>query len=87
MVCIEIEMSDDGKFSVGVCPPEEETGEPKEYLQPVADVDAALAQAKQLIEGGGQPAQPQQSPDEQMAAGYSSVRGGGLNGAQPQGQP
>jgi hypothetical protein len=86
IICVEIEMnSDTGEVKVGVCPPEEEAGEPKSYMQPAQSVDEALAKAQQLLSQGGA-GQPGQSPDQQMAAGYEAVRGGGLNGAMPQGQ-
>jgi len=48
MVCVEIEMNDNGEFSVGVCPPENEN-EPKEHLQPSASLDAALEKAKMIL--------------------------------------
>jgi hypothetical protein len=87
-ICVEIEFdTDTGEVKVGQCPPEEEAAEtPKDdsYLQPVQSVEAALAQAKQIIEGGGaQAGSP--TADDQMAAGYQGVRGPtGLNGGQPQ---
>lgn len=72
--CIEIEISDQGAVTVGVCPPEpvEETGAQKEYMQPAASVDEALAKAKQLLSGG----QPDQA--KQIATGYARAKGPGL---------
>lgn len=49
MFCIEIEINDQGEISVGVCPPENEN-EPKEHLNPVANLDEALAKAKLLLQ-------------------------------------
>ncbi len=48
MICVEIEIDDTGAISVGVCPPENEN-EPKEHLNPVMDLNEALAKAKELL--------------------------------------
>ncbi len=42
-------MNDQGEFSVGVCPPEDEN-EPKEHLRPSKSMGAALAEAKTLLQ-------------------------------------
>ena len=60
MPCVEIETKEDGTVTWGVCPPEEETGEPKDYMQPAASVDEALAKAKEALGGAAA-----QSPDDQ----------------------
>lgn len=57
MICVEIELNDQGGYSVGVCPPEDEN-EPKEHLHPSKTLDAALAEARSLLQ------QQQQSPQE-----------------------
>lgn len=49
MICVEIEINDNGEISVGVCPPENEN-EPKEHLNPVTNLDEALAKAKSLLQ-------------------------------------
>ncbi len=49
MICVEIEIDDTGAVSVGVCPPEMNE-EPKDYLNPVMDLNEALSKAKQLLE-------------------------------------
>lgn len=49
MICVEIEIDDKGQISVGVCPPENEN-EPKEHLNPVTNLDEALAKAKSLLQ-------------------------------------
>jgi hypothetical protein len=49
-ICVEIEIGEDGLFSVGICPPEDEASE-KDYLEGVGSIDAALAKAKELLQG------------------------------------
>lgn len=56
-ICVEIEMNDQGDYSVGVCPPENEN-EPKEHLHPSQSLDAAIAEAKQILQ------QQAQSPQD-----------------------
>lgn len=82
MICVEIEVDDDGSVAVGVVPQAMEaaeepgkvlsTGAPsgpapqgpapedqeKQYLQPAASIDEALAKAKQLLASGGAPEAP-----------------------------
>lgn len=49
-VCVEVELdTDSGQVTVGVCPPEEETGEMKDYMKPAQDIESALAIAKDLL--------------------------------------
>jgi len=55
-ICIEIEVDDAGQVTVGVCPPAEEAGESKDYMQPAENVAVALEKAKALLNGNGQPA-------------------------------
>jgi len=50
--CVEIEVSPDGKVMFGICPPEEESSEPKGYMQPVGSIDEAMAKAKEALGGG-----------------------------------
>jgi len=50
-------MNGKGEFSVGVCPPEDEN-EPKEHLRPSKSLDAALQEAKALLQ------QQAQSPQD-----------------------
>lgn len=50
MATVEIEIGDDGKVSVGMCPPSEEAAEPKEHLKPAKSLDDALAQARTLLQ-------------------------------------
>jgi hypothetical protein len=50
--CIEIEVDDAGAMTVGICPPAEESGEDKSYMQPVPDMDAALAKVRELLSKG-----------------------------------
>ena len=86
-VCVEIEIdSDTGAITVGVCPPEEETGEVKDYMQPVASLDEALSQAQELLAGNESASNDQETPQDQgqeqnaFAGGFNGVRNGGLNG-------
>lgn len=63
-ICVEIEIDDAGQVTVGVCPPGEESGEPKDYMQPASDVAAALETARGLLGGQGEqkPAMPAAKP-------------------------
>lgn len=83
MKCVEIEVDDQGQVTVGLCPPDEGQNGPegsqqeesaeKDYMQPAANVDDALAKAKQLLSGQT----PNDQADEQkgMEAGYAATRG------------
>jgi hypothetical protein len=79
--CVEIEIADDGKVSVGVEPQNQaEYSEPKDYLKPAASVEEALATAKSLLDNvpGQKDAQDQQTAaDEQQGfeAGYKGAQG------------
>lgn len=85
-ICIEINIDDQGAVTVGVCPPEEETGEPKGYMQPAKSVDDALGTARDLLAGqNGQMAQQamnqpgaqlEQDPNAAAAASFNKIRGG-----------
>lgn len=82
-ICIEIEVSDDGQVTVGVCPPEEESGEPKGYMKPAQSIDEALAQAKSMLAGGqtqqpaqAQPAQEGDAANAAAAKAFNQIRGG-----------
>lgn len=101
-ITVEIELdTDTGQVMVGLEPPEAEAaeagsaGQPgapgaeaaESYMQPANSLDDALSTAKDLLSGQTGAQAQQANADSDMAAGYSSVRGGGLNGAQPQGQP
>jgi len=66
MVCVEIEMNDKGEYSVGVCPPENEN-EPKEHLHPSKTLDAALAEARSLLQQQAQ--SPQDAVISEMGLG------------------
>lgn len=91
-VCVEIEIdSETGEVTVGVCPPEEETGEPKDYMQPVESIEAALSQAQELLAGNEAGSTDQETPQDQMqedpaageaafSGGFNQIRNGGLNG-------
>jgi hypothetical protein len=57
-ICVEIEVDDNGQVTVGVCPPEEEAGESKDYMQPAESVEVALEKAKSLLSAKGAPAAP-----------------------------
>jgi hypothetical protein len=77
MICVEIELADDGTFTVGVCPPEEETGEPKDYMQPVKSLDDALGVAQDLLTSpAAQEQEMARNTDEDMAIGFKRARGG-----------
>lgn len=88
-ICVEIEIDDQGQVTVGVCPPEEETGEPKDYMQPADSLEAALSQAQEILSGSEQNSQDSEGAAEQgqempmseedFAGGFNSVRMGGLN--------
>ena len=52
-ICVEIEIDDAGQVTVGVCPPEEEAGEVKDYMQPAESVGVALEKARGLLGGQG----------------------------------
>lgn len=48
-ICVEIEVDDAGQVTVGVCPPSEEAGESKDYMQPAENMAVALEKAKALL--------------------------------------
>lgn len=53
-ICVEIEVDDQGKVSVGIDPEQKEPND-NANMQPAASIDEALAKAKQLLsQGGGQ---------------------------------
>lgn len=72
-ICVEIEIDDAGKLTVGICPPEEEAGESKSYMKPVESMDVALAKARHFLSGkGNQPATMKEAmfgPDKAEEAG------------------
>jgi hypothetical protein len=51
-ICVEIEIDDSGAMSVGVCPPDEESTEPKDYMKKAASLEGALSQARTLLSHG-----------------------------------
>lgn len=57
-ICVEIEIDDAGQVTVGVCPPEEEAGESKDYMQPAENVAVALEKAKALLSAKPETAAP-----------------------------
>lgn len=65
-ICVEIEVSDDGKVTVGV-DPEKEYGERKGYMQPAQSLEDALQTAKDLLTNG-QAQAAQAGPDQAPAA-------------------
>lgn len=75
MICVEIELADDGSVKVGVCPPEQ--GEPdqgeKEYLQPAKSVEDALGTAKDLL--SGDTGEQAQEAEAEFAQGYGPQEG------------
>jgi hypothetical protein len=75
-ICVEIEVNKKtGEVKVGLEPADgTEAGDDDSYMQPVQSLDAAFAQAKQLLSGGGQPT----SPADQAAfeQGYKNVSQG-----------
>lgn len=72
-ICVEIEMdTDSGQVTVGVSPPEEETGEPKGYMKPAQDIDSALAMAKDLLANP-----PAQGAEAGQEMGPAMAPGGG----------
>lgn len=79
-VCVEIEVDDQGQVKVGVDPEQQEQGD-KSYMQPAQSVDAALAQAKQLLSGQQQSTSAQAG--QQMQAGYARAKGMGGGGMPP----
>lgn len=52
-ICVEIEIDDAGQVTVGVCPPAEEAGESKDYMQPAENMAVALEKAKALLSAKG----------------------------------
>ena len=50
-ICVEIEIDDDGNVQVGICPPDEESGEDKSYMHSAESVEVALAKAKAYLSG------------------------------------
>jgi hypothetical protein len=84
--CVLIEVADDGNVSVGTYPGELPP-QMKQGMQPAQSVDDALAQAKQLLEGGeeqGEPA-PDQEQGEQTAPQAEGSFRQGFHKAQPAG--
>lgn len=83
-ICIEIEVDDQGQATVGVCPPAEEGGEPKDYMQPAGSVQEALQMAAQLLQSGatgadqgsGQVQDTDQGAQEAASQAFGSIRGG-----------
>lgn len=71
MICVEIEIADDGSISVGQCPPEQEQGE-KDYMNGVPNLDAALQAARAILQGGGDSASGE--PDTNPSAGRVTFR-------------
>jgi len=55
-ICVEIEIDDSGAVTVGVCPPDEEATEPKDYMKPAESIGVALEKARSLLQpDGGKP--------------------------------
>lgn len=81
-VCIEIEVSPDGQVMFGICPPEEESNEPKGYMQPVGSIDEALAKAKEVLAGQGEADQNDMWNRVQRDRQMSSQPGGPMMGKQ-----
>lgn len=48
-ICVEIEIDDAGNVTVGTSPPGDDANEPKENMQPVENIEVALAKAKALL--------------------------------------
>lgn len=84
-ICIEITSKDDGSFSVVECEPETPAMEGQEGEgagQSFQDIKSALMAAAEMLTSAqvADPAQAQGMAETDMAQGFDSVRGRGLNG-------
>jgi hypothetical protein len=72
MIRVEIVVDDRGRVSVGAIPQPQRTQpvrpESTSHLQPAADVDDALEQARDILTGA------ERDADEQMGVGYNRAK-------------
>jgi hypothetical protein len=84
MPCVEINLSEDGTFTVAECEPKEEAVPGEESGQAFASAEEAMQAAMQILTAGQvqDPGKAQGSAleEQDMMEGFSSVRGRGLNG-------